>query len=300
MTGEKGRDRVVLFDDSPNHNRWLSGDLVQAGIAVVGIAETAAEMRELVTTVRFDVAILDVHVGSGEDLTGLRMGLWLKAQLPDIGVLMLTNFDSELCALRLLDGNTTGVGYLIKDRVPHTREIVRAIALIKEGRNVLDAKIKAALLPLRGRNRLGEDLTAIETETLRLVVEGHTNKAIADIFDLSDKTIAMRCTTIFDKLGFADRKGLASATGASPRLFITSRISRSTDASGRPRPLTGRRRERANFGKRLVVHDDPVEQALLVTGRGRCPSTGSAAVRPACARRTRSRRAGPRRRGPRR
>lgn len=205
MTGERDPDRVVLFDDSPNHNRWLSGDLVQAGIAVVGIAETAAEMRELVTTVRFDVAILDVHVGSGEDdLTGLRMGLWLKAQLPDIGVLMLTNFDSELCALRLLDGNTIGVGYLIKDRVPHTREIVRAIALVKEGRNVLDAKIKAALLPLRGRNRLGEDLTATETETLRLVVEWHTNKAIADIFGLSDKTIAMRCTAIFDKLGFAD------------------------------------------------------------------------------------------------
>ncbi|MGH4007786.1 MAG: response regulator transcription factor [Pseudonocardiaceae bacterium] len=72
---------------------------------------------------------------------------------------------------------------------------------------MLDAKIKAALLPLRGRNRLGEDLTAIETETLRLMVEGHTNKTIADIFGLSEKTIAMRCTAIFDKLGFADPEG---------------------------------------------------------------------------------------------
>ncbi|MGH3809546.1 MAG: LuxR C-terminal-related transcriptional regulator [Pseudonocardiaceae bacterium] len=57
---------------------------------------------------------------------------------------------------------------------------------------MLDARIKAALLPLRGRNRCGEDLTAIETETLRLVVEGHTNKAIADIFGLSEKTTARR------------------------------------------------------------------------------------------------------------
>ncbi|MGH3700367.1 MAG: helix-turn-helix transcriptional regulator, partial [Pseudonocardiaceae bacterium] len=65
-------------------------------------------------------------------------------------------------------------------------------SLSSKGRDVLDARIKAALLPLRGRNRCGEDLTAIETETLRLVVEGHTNKAIADIFGLSEKTTARR------------------------------------------------------------------------------------------------------------
>lgn len=202
MTGDKDPLRVVLFDDSPRHNRSLSSDLSEAGIAVVGVAETVQEMRELITTVPFDVAMLDIRVGSSEDdWTGLRMGLWLRIHRPDVGVLMFTNIDSEFCALRLLDVNPHGVGYLVKDRVHDTREIARAIALINEGLNVLDNGIRAALLPVRGRDRLGEDLTPTEMETLRLLAEGYTTDAIAEISNVKPVTINTRCSAIFRKLG---------------------------------------------------------------------------------------------------
>ena len=114
---------------------------------------------------------------------------------------MFTNIDSEYCALRLLDVNPHGVGYLVKDRVHDTRELVRAVTRIHEGLNVLDDGIRAALLPLRGRDRPGEDLTPVEMKTLRLLVEGYTNEAIAEIFDVKLATINTRCTAIFRKLG---------------------------------------------------------------------------------------------------
>ncbi len=210
MTGERPSPiQVVLFDDSRLQNGWLSSDLRKAGILVVGIAETVREMRDLVAEVPINVAVLDVRVGSSEeDWTGLRMALWLRTYRPDIGVLMFTNIDSEYCALRLLNSNPHGVGYLVKDRINDTREIVRAIIRIHEGLNVLDDGIRAALLPLRGRDGLDEHFTPAEMRTLELMVEGHKNKAIAEILGLETRTIDMRIIVIFRKLGIPDLPAL--------------------------------------------------------------------------------------------
>lgn len=206
MTGQTAPVRVVLFDDTPRHNRWFAKELTEAGITVVGAAETPQEIHGLIKNTPFDVAILDVHVGaSREDLTGLSIGLWLRKHRPDVGVLMFTSFDSEFAALRLLSVDPPhGVGYLVKNRVHHTRDIVHAIAAVKDRRNVFDHQIEAALLPQRGQNHPGEALTPIEIRTLRHMVEGHTNEAIAAIFGVSVKAIDTRCTAIFRKLGIAD------------------------------------------------------------------------------------------------
>jgi len=207
MNGGTNPTRVVLFDDSLRHNTSFSRELTEAGIVVAGVAGTPREMHELVKTVSFDVALLDVLVGASDDMVGLGIGLWLRMHRPDIGVLMFTSFDSEFGALRLLKVNPHGLGYLIKNRVHDTRDVVRAIAAVRDRRNVLDDKIKAALLPLNGQNHPGERLTATEMETLRLVVEGHTNDRIAAICGVTVKAIDTRCTAIFSKLGISGVDG---------------------------------------------------------------------------------------------
>lgn len=202
MTKEQHPSRVLLFDDLPRHNHSFSHELSEAGIDVAGVASTPADMHELVRAVAFDVAVLDVLVGSSDDLVGLSIGLWLREHLPEVGVLMFTNYDSPFPALRLMKVNPVGVGYLLKNRVHHTSEIVAAISAIRQRQNVLDDRVKKELVP--GRAYPGERLTESELNTLRLIVDGKTNKQIGHILNVSLKTIERWCTAIFCKLGISE------------------------------------------------------------------------------------------------
>ncbi|MCA1705684.1 MAG: response regulator transcription factor [Actinobacteria bacterium] len=204
MMKEQQPSRVLLFDDLPRHNNSFAHELSEAGIEVVGAASTPADMHELVRSVAFDVAVLDVLVGPSEGLVGLSIGLWLREHLPRVGVLMFTSYDSPFPALRLMSVNPIGVGYLLKNRVHHTSEIVSAISALRQRQNVLDSRIKKKLVPLQGREYPGERLTGAELDTLRLIVDGKTNEQIAHTLNVSPKTIEARCSLIFRKLGISE------------------------------------------------------------------------------------------------
>lgn len=204
MTKEQRPSRVLLFDDLHRHNTSFDHELSEAGIDVAGVASTPAEMHELVRSVAFDVAVLDVLVGPSEDLVGLSIGLWLREHLPRVGVLMFTSYDSPFPALRLMNVNPVGVGYLLKNRVHHTSEIVSAISALRQRQNVLDGRVKKELVPMQGRAYPGERLTELELDTLRLIVDCKTNEQIAHILNVSLKNIEARCTRIFRKLGISE------------------------------------------------------------------------------------------------
>ncbi len=201
---ERRAPRVVLFDDQPRLSAGLAKELAGAGIDVAGIATTTDELHELVQGTAFDVAVLDVLVGPDEDLVGLGVGLWLKAHTPWIGVLVFTSHDSPFPALRLLRTHPGGVGYLLKSRVQRTGELVDAIHCVWRQQNVIDAHIGEQLVPLRRKGYRGEQLTERDIETLRLVVEGKTNKQIAEELNVSPKTVHTRVSAIFRKLGITE------------------------------------------------------------------------------------------------
>jgi DNA-binding NarL/FixJ family response regulator len=204
MTDEQHAPRVLAFDDQPRIGTGLGHELAEAGVDVVGIAATSAEMHELVRSVAFDVAVLDVLVGPSEDMAGLAIGLWLKTHMPHVGVLMFTSHDSPFPALRLLNVSPVGVGYLLKTRVQHTRELVSAIYDLRQQQNVFDSHISRQLLPLQRNACRAERLTDQDIETLQLIVAGKTNEQIAYELNVSRKTIDARCTAIFRKLGIGE------------------------------------------------------------------------------------------------
>jgi DNA-binding NarL/FixJ family response regulator len=196
--------RVLLFDDQPWLSAGLAAELVRAGVEVSGVATTVDEMHALVRGTAFDVAVLDVLVGPDEDLVGLGIGMWLKTHLPRVGVLMFTSHDSPFPALRLLTTHAAGVGYLLKTRVQRTSELVDAIRAVGRGQNVVDAHIGEQLVPLRRGGYRGEQLTERDVETLKLVVEGKTNRQIAQELTVSPKTVHARVSAIFRKLGITE------------------------------------------------------------------------------------------------
>jgi DNA-binding NarL/FixJ family response regulator len=149
VTTRSEPSRVLIFEDAPRQTAQLMDELSRAGITVVGAATTIDEMHTLVTTVPFHVAILDSLAGETAEPLGLRIGLWLRKYRPDVGVLIFTSDDSEYNALRLLQAGAHGAGYLVKNRGLRTEDLVHAISTVRHRRNVLDARIRAALLPLQ-------------------------------------------------------------------------------------------------------------------------------------------------------
>jgi DNA-binding NarL/FixJ family response regulator len=204
MTEEPRAPRVLVFDDQPRVGIGLGQELAEAGVDLAGVATTPAELYELVRSVAFDVAVLDVLVGPGDDLVGLSIGLWLKTHLPHVGVLMFTSHDSPFPALRLLSVSPVGVGYLLKTRVQRTSELVSAVRDLWRQQNVLDPRISRQLVPLQRRGCPGERLTKQDVETIGLIIEAKTNKQIAHELNLSIQAVNARITAIFAKLGITD------------------------------------------------------------------------------------------------
>ena len=207
MTGGRAAPRVVLFDDLPRHNAMFADELEEAGVEVVGVASTPGELHAIVRSVAFDVSILDLLVGPEKAMTGLSIGLWLRENRPDVGVVMLTSDDSPFPALRLSDAGTGGIGYLLKNNLHETDEITAAIELVRTGQDAIAPDITEQLPGARKLAERGDRLTPTQLRTIGRVAEGWTTKQIAAELNLSPKTIDARLTEIFAILGVGNGDG---------------------------------------------------------------------------------------------
>ncbi|WP_371403443.1 response regulator transcription factor [Kribbella sp. NBC_00662] len=195
--------RVVLADDHPVVRAGLAALLTSLpGIEVVGVASTGREAIREVITSRPDVAVLDLQM---PDLDGFAATRELARSAPDTAVLVLTMFeddDSVFAAMR-----AGARGYLVKGA--EQEEIARAIRAVAAGEAIFGPGVARRVLtffsaPPPAAEPFPE-LTARERQILDLIAAGLSNPAIADRLDLASKTVANNVSTIFTKLGIADR-----------------------------------------------------------------------------------------------
>jgi DNA-binding NarL/FixJ family response regulator len=195
--------RVVLADDHPVVRAGLEALLTSLpGIEVVGVASTGREaVREVITT-RPEVAVLDLQM---PDLDGFAATRELARSAPEVAVLVLTMFeddDSVFAAMR-----AGARGYLVKGA--EQEEIARAIRAVAAGEAIFGPGVARRVLtffsaPLPTVEPF-PDLTTRERQILDLIAAGLSNPAIADRLSLASKTVANNVSTIFTKLGIADR-----------------------------------------------------------------------------------------------
>lgn len=176
------------------------------GIEVAGTAgdfdSVLAEARRL----RPDVVLMDVKMPPTETTEGIRAAHLLKAERPEIGVLVLSQHDDESYVWALLEHGMEGLGYLHKVRVGDLDQLVRAIQEVAAGGSVIDPRIVKRLLEHRS-GKPGSplaDLTPAELDTLRLMAEGRSNAAIATSLSISVGTVEKRIATVFSKLELAE------------------------------------------------------------------------------------------------
>jgi DNA-binding NarL/FixJ family response regulator len=192
--------RVLVADDAVLLREGAVRLLEEAGFEVVGQAADADDLLRKVRAHKPDVAIIDVRMPPDNADDGLRAALTIREELPDVGILLLSQYVEDRYLGELLAAGATGVGYLLKDRIAEVDRLTEAVQRVGEGGSVLDPEVVALML---GRSREEgplDALTAREREVLGLMAEGRTNRAIAGELFISERAVERHVTSIFSKL----------------------------------------------------------------------------------------------------
>ncbi|MGF1426028.1 response regulator [Kitasatospora sp. LaBMicrA B282] len=191
--------RAVIAEDSVLLRVGLVKVLEAVGYEVAAAVGDAEALLAAVEEHRPQVVVTDVRMPPGFTDEGVRAALLIRRQWPTIAVLLLSQYVEERYAADLLASNTSGVGYLLKERVANVDDFVDALQRVAAGGTALDPEVVAQLLVRRHRDPL-ERLTPRERDVLGLMAEGRSNTAIAESLVVSDSAVAKHINSIFTKL----------------------------------------------------------------------------------------------------
>ncbi|MEV8323672.1 response regulator transcription factor [Kitasatospora sp. NPDC056731] len=191
--------RAVIAEDSVLLRVGLVKVLEAVGFEVAAAVGDATELLAAVEEHRPKVVVADVRMPPDFTDEGVKAALMIRRQWPDVAVLLLSQYVEERYAADLLATNTSGVGYLLKQRVANVDDFVEALQRVAAGGTALDPEVVAQLLLRRHRDPL-EKLTPRERDVLGLMAEGRSNAAIAAALVVSDSAVAKHINSIFTKL----------------------------------------------------------------------------------------------------
>lgn len=209
--------RVILAEDSTLLREGLVRLLTEEGHEVVAAVGDAVALLEAVEKDHPDVAVVDVRMPPTHTDEGLRAALEIRERLPEVGVLVLSQYVEKRYATELLTGESEAVGYLLKDRVAEVDEFLDALERVGAGRAAFDPEVVRRLLARSTRTDPLSRLTAREREVLDEMAQGHTNASIAARLHVSRSAVEKHINAIFDKLG------LSGTTGYSRRVLAVLR-----------------------------------------------------------------------------
>jgi DNA-binding NarL/FixJ family response regulator len=195
--------RVVIADDSVLLRAGLVRLLQDAGFDVVAEASNAEDLLRKVRAHRPAVAVTDIRMPPTQTDEGLRAAQQIRREMPEVGVMVLSQYIDEGYAVELLEGSAEGIGYLLKDRVSDVSAFTDALRRVGEGGSALDPEVVSQLLGRRRANDPLDRLTPREREVLGHMAEGRSNAAIARALVVTDRAIEKHVTSIFSKLGLS-------------------------------------------------------------------------------------------------
>ncbi len=191
--------RAVIAEDSVLLRVGLVKVLETAGFEVAAEVGDAQALLTAVAEHRPDLAVVDVRMPPGFTDEGVRAALEIRERWPDTAVLMLSQYVEERYAANLLASNTSGIGYLLKQRVADVEQFIEALRRVADGGTALDPQVVAQLLVRRRSDPL-ERLTEREREVLALMAEGRSNAGIAGALVVSESAVAKHINNILAKL----------------------------------------------------------------------------------------------------
>jgi DNA-binding NarL/FixJ family response regulator len=146
------------------------------------------------------VAVIDIRMPPTHTDEGLRAAIRVRAEHPEVGILVFSQYIETRYATELLASCSGGVGYLLKERVTNVGEFTEALDRVAAGGTALDPEVVSQLLGASRRNSRLAALSLREREVLALIAEGRSNGAIAKAFRVSDSAVEKHIASIFLKL----------------------------------------------------------------------------------------------------
>jgi DNA-binding NarL/FixJ family response regulator len=193
----KTKIRVLLADDHRIVRQGVRQLLESAkDIEVIAEAGDGEEAQSLIQQHRPDVAVLDIQMPKA---SGIEVTRWLRAHLPEVGVLILTAYDDDPYVMAVLQAGANG--YVLK--TANADDLIQAVHDVDEGKSALDPAIAKKLMSnifKRTTNKPVEPPTDRELDVLRLAAKGYTNKAIGIQLSISDRTVQGHLAHIFAKM----------------------------------------------------------------------------------------------------
>ncbi len=195
--------RIVIADDHPIVREGLAMVLNQEqDLAVVGQAENGLQAVAKVEELSPDVVLMDLQM---PEMDGVEAIHKIKASFPDIGIIILTTFDTDE---HIFNGIEAGArGYLLKDSPP--ADVLSAIRAVHRGESLIEPRVASRLLERfsqLSRSSVPEEvLSPRETEVLHLIAKGTGNRRIADELFIGESTVKTHIIHIFNKLGVKGR-----------------------------------------------------------------------------------------------
>ena len=195
--------RVLVADDHPIVREGLAILLAAPDdMELVAEAADGFEAVEMTMGLHPDVAVLDVKMPGSDGIAATRE---IAKQAPDTRVLLLASLAEEA---QVLEGMRAGAsGFMLKDA--DSDQLLEAIRIVHSGASVLNLALSRSLVEIRGRrdadDDLPEPLTPRETDVLRLLARGMSNKEIARELILTQHTVMSHVRNILGKLSLANR-----------------------------------------------------------------------------------------------
>jgi DNA-binding NarL/FixJ family response regulator len=171
----------------------------------IDVVAACADLPALVAAIdehEPDVVLTDIRMPPTDLDEGIQVADRLRAEHPEMGVVVLSQFAAPEYALALLAGGADRRAYLLKDRISDADELASAIREVSRGGSVIDSKVVETLVTARSRSRSPlDELTPRELEALAEMAQGKSNAAIADSLVITEHSVEKLVHSVLQKLG---------------------------------------------------------------------------------------------------
>jgi DNA-binding NarL/FixJ family response regulator len=202
--------RVVIAEDHYLVREGTRQLLESSGEAeVVAAVEDAASLLEAVEELLPDAVITDIRMPPRHQTEGIEAAHEIRSRHPEIGVVVLSQYVNSLYAFELFREGTSGIAYLLKDRIGELDELLRALREVTSGGSVIDPLVVEGLLARRQQfaGSLLDTLTDREREVLGEMAQGKSNAAISEALFVSQSAVEKHINSIFAKLALSPDDG---------------------------------------------------------------------------------------------
>jgi DNA-binding NarL/FixJ family response regulator len=197
------RIRAIVADDDVLLREGVASLLARSNFDVIAQAGDGEELLELTREHRPGIVLVDIRMPPTHTTEGLDAARTIRAELPEVGILVLSAHVEVEHAMELLASGDHS-GYLLKSRVTDVENFLENVQRVAEGGSVVDPALVRELVDAQRREDPLGELTPREREVLELMAEGKSNAGIARQLWVTEGTVEKHVRSVLAKLPLAE------------------------------------------------------------------------------------------------